>query len=180
MTADIENDVLNIAQDVIVLTTGGTIEKSYDEYDGSLENKDSIIKHIILKKLRMPFTRLHVHSILSKDSLNMTDYDRALVVNSLKVQLEKGWPIIVLHGTDTMAKTAEYCFNELKKISSPIVFTGAMKPMGFDDSDARQNVTEALLASKLLRPGIYISFHNRVFSVPGVRKNREKKTFEAY
>ncbi|OUR97482.1 asparaginase [Halobacteriovorax marinus] len=174
------NDVLNTPQDVIVLTTGGTIEKSYDEYDGSLENKDSIIKHIILKRLRMPYTKLHVFSLLAKDSLNFTDYDRAFVSKNIEVQLDKNWPIIVLHGTDTMAKTAEHCANTLKDLAQPVVFTGAMKPMGFDDSDATQNVTEAILASKLLKPGVYISFHNKIFTVPGVRKNREKRTFEAY
>lgn len=180
MTKDLENDVLNSPQDVIVLTTGGTIEKSYDEYDGSLENKESIIKHIILEKLRMPYTNLHVFSLLAKDSLNLTDYDRAFISKNIEVQLNKNWPIIVLHGTDTMAKTAEYCAENLKNLKQAVVFTGAMKPMGFDDSDAKQNVTEALLASKLLKPGVYVSFHNRIFAVPGVRKNREKRTFEAF
>jgi L-asparaginase len=177
MTIDL--DAPNSPQDVIVITTGGTIEKSYDEYDGSLQNKDSIIKHIILEKLRMPYTKLHVHSLLAKDSLNMTDYDRALIAKTVEIQLEKNWPIIVLHGTDTMAKSAEFCQKYLKDVSMPVVFTGAMKPMGFDDSDARQNVTEALLASKILRPGVYISFHNRIFPVPGARKNKAKRTFEA-
>jgi L-asparaginase len=179
MTKDLDIDIPNAPQDVIVITTGGTIEKSYDEYDGSLENKDSIIKHLILEKLRMPYTKLHVHSLLAKDSLQMTDYDRTLIAKSIQVQLEKGWPIIVLHGTDTMAKTAEVCQKYLKNLETPVVFTGAMKPMGFDDSDARQNVTEALLASKLLMPGVYISFHNRIFPVPGVQKNKLKRTFEA-
>ncbi|TNF00611.1 MAG: asparaginase, partial [Deltaproteobacteria bacterium] len=51
---------------------------------------------------------------------------------------------------------------------------------GFDDSDARQNVTEALLASKILPAGIYISFHNRIFKVPNVRKNKKLGTFESF
>jgi L-asparaginase len=64
--------------------------------------------------------------------------------------------------------------------AQPIVFTGAMKPMGFEDSDAAQNITEALLATKILKPGVYISFHNRVFELPRVRKNKETRTFESY
>jgi L-asparaginase len=55
-----------------------------------------------------------------------------------------------------------------------------MIPMGFDDSDAAQTVTEALLAAKLLKPGFYISFHNQIFEVPHVRKNKEKGTFESF
>ncbi len=167
-------------QDVILLTTGGTIDKSYDEFEGTLENRETMIKDRILGKLRLPYTFLRVYSIMSKDSLYMTDYDRSLIAKSIKTQMDKGFPIVVLHGTDTMAKTAEYCLQEVSDPKVPVVFTGAMKPMGFDDSDARQNVTEALLASKILPAGIYISFHNRIFKVPNVRKNKKLGTFESF
>lgn len=164
---------------VIIVTTGGTIDKTYDELDGSLENKESAIRESILKRLRLPYTELEVISVLNKDSLYMTDFDRSLLVKSLRIQLAKGSPIVVLHGTDTMAKSAQTVLNEIPTPPVPIVFTGAMKPLGFDDSDAKQNVTEALLASKILGPGVYISFHNRIFTVPFVRKNKDKRTFEA-
>ncbi|EQC46007.1 asparaginase domain-containing protein [Bacteriovorax sp. Seq25_V] len=167
-------------EDIILITTGGTIDKSYDESDGSLTNKESILNKEILSYLRLPYTKVHVFNIINKDSLHFTDYDRNILVKTLSVQLEKKCPIIVLHGTDTMAKSAEYCLRTLGEVGSAIVFTGAMKPMGFTDSDAFQNVTEALIASKILSPGIYISFHNRIFSVPGVRKNLQRRTFEEY
>lgn len=166
--------------DIVLITTGGTIEKSYNEMDGSLSNRDSQLKTNILDRLRLPHTNLHLFNIINKDSLNFTDYDRSLLAKTLSVQMEKGFPIVVLHGTDTMAKSAEFCLKTLHNIEVPIVFTGAMRPMGFVDSDANQNVTEALIASKILAPGVYISFHNRVFSVPGVRKNIQTRTFEEY
>lgn len=168
----------NIAKDVIIITTGGTIEKTYDEFDGSLENRGTSIKNRILSKLRLPYTNIHVHPLLSKDSLYMDDEDRELIYQTIFSELDKNSPIVILHGTDTMAQTAEYCFSRLKNLSIPVVFTGAMIPMGFEDTDATQNVTEALLSAKLLAPGIYISFHNQIFQVPFVRKNKEKRTFE--
>lgn len=172
-----ENE-LNQMRDVLVLTTGGTIEKTYDEFDGTLENRESQIRNRILKRMRMPYTRLHVYSLMSKDSLHMNDFDRSLILKSLGLHMQKGHPMVIMHGTDTMAKTAEYVYKKLRP-SVPIVFTGAMRPMGFDDSDATQNVTEALLAAQLIEPGVYISFHNRLFQVPGVRKNKDLRTFEA-
>lgn len=168
----------NRPQDIIVITTGGTIEKTYDEFDGSLSNRESVIKAKITSRLRLPYTNLQVFSVMSKDSLFMTDDDRQLLMHFVRSQLDKKAPIVILHGTDTMAVSAELCQRELKDPSVPIVFTGAMKPLGFEDSDALQNVTEALLASKLLAPGVYLSFHGRVFDVPGVRKQRERGTFE--
>ena len=108
----------------------------------------------------------------------MDDADRKLICETIQEDLKKEAPIVVLHGTDTMALTAEYCFERIKNLSVPVVFTGAMIPMGFDDTDATQNVTEALLAARLLSPGFYISFHNQIFKVPHVQKNKEKRTFE--
>ncbi len=163
---------------VILITTGGTIDKTYDEGEGTLENRDSLIKQALVARLRLPYTELEVFSIMSKDSLYMTDEDRSLICIYMKNQLNRNIPIVVLHGTDTMTHTAEFCLKNIGEVNVPIVFTGAMKPLGFSDSDAQQNVTEALLAAKLLKPGFYVSFHNRIFNVPHVKKNKDKRTFE--
>ncbi len=163
---------------IILIATGGTIEKTYDEGSGSLSNRESIINKHIIDNLRLPYTSLHVFNIINKDSLNFTQYDRTLLAKTISVQMEKGHPIIVLHGTDTMARSAEFCLNNIVNIKVPVVFTGAMKPMEINGSDAQQNVTESLIVSKILEPGIYISFHGRVFNVPGVRKNPGRRTFE--
>ena len=101
-----------------------------------------------------------------------------MIAETVEADMAFNSPIVILHGTDTMAITANYCFENIKNITVPVVFTGAMVPMGFDDTDATQNVTEALLAAKLLPAGLYISFHNQIFQVPHVQKNKEKRTFE--
>lgn len=168
----------NEIRPLTILTTGGTIEKIYDEQEGLLQNRDTIIKNKILQKLRLPYTDIQVTSIMSKDSLVMDDEDRKIILNNIKTFSEKNLPIVVLHGTDTMDLTAKYCFANLKDIKVPVVFTGAMKPMGFDDSDAAQNVIEAIFAARLMEPGFYITFHGKLFNVPNVRKNKSKGTFE--
>lgn len=170
----------NHIQDVVIITTGGTIEKTYDEFDGSLQNRGTSIRNRILSKMRLPYTNILVCPLLSKDSLYMTDEDRSLIATTIQEQMAKSCPIVVLHGTDTMSITAEFCYQNLPQPLVPVVFTGAMIPMGFDDSDAAQNVTEALLAAKILPPGFYISFHNQIFALPNVRKNKEKGTFENF
>ncbi|MFI2812140.1 asparaginase [Microbulbifer sp. YPW16] len=170
---------LNPINTVRILTTGGTIEKSYSEEEGTLKNRASIIREGLISSLRLPYTHLELESVVNKDSLDMDDRDRALIAEAVERTAQQGDPIVILHGTDTMADTAEFCFKKMGQPPVPVVFTGAMKPMGFIDSDARQNVTEALLTARLMEPGFYIAFHNRVFAVPGVRKNREEGTFEA-
>ena len=60
----------------------------------------------------------------------------------------------------------------------PIVLTGAMRPYVMRNTDALQNLTEALLAVQILPPGVYVAMHNRVLRFPGVRKDRARGTFE--
>ena len=161
-----------------ILTTGGTIDKIYDEHEGTLQNRETIIKNKILQKLRLPYRDITVRSLMSKDSLYMDDNDRNLIAAEIHRHAQHAHPIVVLHGTDTMDKTAAHCHHLHPKPAVPVVFTGAMKPMGFDDSDATQNVIEAIFATQLLAPGYYVTFHGQLFQVPHFRKNREKGTFE--
>jgi L-asparaginase len=162
---------------VIVITTGGTIEKSYDEFDGTLSNRGSHLQEI-LKRLRLPTIKIQHQDLLYKDSLEMTDRDRQMILFAVENFLEEKAPIIILHGTDTMETTALHLYEKIQNPTVPIVMTGAMKPFGFENSDATQNFTEALLSTSLISPGIYISMHGVVHKMPGVRKNRDKGTFE--
>jgi len=163
---------------LFILTTGGTIEKIYDEFEGSLQNRDTIVKNKILQKLRLPYTEIQVKQIMSKDSLYMDDKDREFILDSIKTYAKFGNPVVILHGTDTLDLTAKFCFDNYKDIAVPVVFTGAMKPLGFDDSDAAQNVIEAVFAARILDPGFYATFHGKLFKIPNVRKNKTKGTFE--
>ena len=91
---------------VIVLTTGGTFEKSYSEREGSLSNRESQLKHRLLSRLRLPNTEIEVHEIMAKDSLDMTDEDRQWILQKVTEYSKQNVPILVLHGTDTMEQTA--------------------------------------------------------------------------
>ncbi len=170
----------NPMRKITILTTGGTIEKTYDETSGSLKNRETVIRNRIQENLRLPYVKIEVKSLMNKDSLDMDEQDRGIILKAIERFMGYGNPIVVLHGTDTMQQTAEVVQANIVAPSVPIIFTGAMKPLGFIDSDAIQNVTEAMFATGIVRPGVYISFHNRLFAVPGVRKSLEQRTFERF
>lgn len=167
---------------ILVLTTGGTIEKSYDESSGQLDNFENYLSEVLKTRLRLPYTQLRYQSLMNKDSLHMTEDDRSLIFAALVDWSSKVDGIVILHGTDTLNLTAKYCVEQIKKTplasEIPIVFTGAMRPFGFELSDAMQNMTEALIAVKILPAGLYLSFHNQIFTAPNFTKNKDKKTFE--
>lgn len=169
----------NEIRPLYILTTGGTIDKIYDESEGTLQNRNTIIKNKILQKLRLPYTEITVKSIMAKDSLMMNEEDRKFICDAIVDHAKDGHPIVVLHGTDTMDLTSAFCCENAPNINVPVVFTGAMKPMGFDDSDATQNVVEAIFAAHRQSAGFWMTFHGRLFTAPYFRKNRQKGTFEA-
>ncbi|HWZ31676.1 MAG TPA: asparaginase domain-containing protein [Bryobacteraceae bacterium] len=157
-----------------VITTGGTIEKIYSEQRGSVENLESKIE-TYLGRLRLPDTHIDTVRLMNKDSLEMTEADRALVLEAVRARLDA--PIVITHGTDTMVETGVYLKAALGELKFPIVMTGAMTPLGFESSDGLQNLTESLFAARVLAPGIYVVIHNQAFPVDRVRKDKDQARF---
>lgn len=161
---------------ITFITTGGTIEKTYNERSGALLNQHSILSKI-LSTLRLPELSIDQCNVIFKDSLDMTDVDREIVLDIARQAQERSDGIIILHGTDTLEKTGALLYKEIPTPKCPIIFTGAMRPYEFRDSDALQNVIEALLAVRIMPPGIYVSMHNKVLTFPNVTKDQERLTF---
>jgi L-asparaginase len=161
---------------IAILTTGGTIEKTYNESDGTLANVGSVLHHI-LGSLRHHELDIRHIPVMSKDSLDIDDTDRQTILHATKDAMPQNDAIIVIHGTDTLANTGEYLQANLPDVEKPIILTGAMRPYEFRDTDAVQNVTEALLACRLLDPGVWVVMHSRVLRFPGVVKDRDRMTF---
>ena len=161
---------------VAILTTGGTIEKVYNEADGSLRNSGSGLDQI-LGELRLFGLHWRHVPVMSKDSLEMTDRDRQLILSAVREALATDDAVLVLHGTDTLSLTGELLLKELQDLTRPVILTGAMRPFEFRDTDAYQNLTESLLACRLVTPGVYVVMHNQVLRFPGVVKDRERMTF---
>ncbi len=165
-----------------LITTGGTIEKTYDERTARLENRRSIV-HRMLRRLRLEGAAVSTMELMSKDSLDLTDADRDRIVEAVRAagagRSDGARPggVVILHGTDTLTVTGERLHAEFPTPAAPIVLTGAMRPFEMTRSDALQNLTEACFAAGVLPPGVYCVAHGRALRFPGVRKDRERGTF---
>src|SRR5215471_5693014 len=159
-----------------VITTGGTIEKIYSEQTSAVENVDNKIDRY-LRRLRLPDCDVSVRPLMNKDSLEMTDADRSAILQFVDQILGETSAIVITHGTDTMVQTGLYLQEALPELKLPIVLTGAMTPLGFEESDGLQNLTESLFAVRLLGPGIYVVMHNQAFPIDRVRKDRATSRF---
>ncbi len=163
---------------LVVICTGGTIEKVYSEPDGQVRNLDGKIDRY-LSLLRLPDLDIETIRLMNKDSLELTEADRMLILAAVRAKLPRPAPIVITHGTDTMVETGLYLKKNLEGLQAPVVMTGAMTPLGFERSDGLQNLTESLLAAQILPPGVYICIHSRVFPIDRVRKDRELARFVA-
>jgi len=163
-------------QRIYLLSTGGTIEKVYSEQSGAVENRAAKLDRY-LRALRLPDADVRSIQLMNKDSLEMTDADRAEVRDRVAELLPEGAPIVISHGTDTMVETGLFLERAFPSLLVPVILTGAMTPLGFEGSDALQNLTESLLAARLLAPGVFVVMHGQVFPVARVRKDKDRATF---
>jgi len=108
------------------------------------------------------------------DSLEMTEADRALIVQNCLQSDENR--IVITHGTDTMTETAAAIAQAVS--GKTVVLTGAMIPYAFGSSDGLFNLGSALSFVQVLPPGVYISMNGKCFPWDRVRKNRERGEFE--
>lgn len=155
-----------------IFSVGGTIDKVYFDALSEYQIGEPMVDEL-LQQGRVGFDYA-VESLLKKDSLELTDEDRALIHD--KVAVCPAEHILITHGTDTMTVTAAALADITGKI---IVLTGAMQPARFRDTDALFNLGLAIGALNTLQPGVYIAMSGRVFPADGVRKNRVAGRFEA-
>ncbi|MCH2145777.1 MAG: asparaginase [Phycisphaerales bacterium] len=166
-------------RDIAIISTGGTIEKTYCQHDGSLRNEGSVLD-LLLASLDTSAVRIRRVALLDKDSLDMTEDDHDLIARTVVDLAPTTDGIIIVHGTDRLAVTGERVHEAMiasGRMSLPVVLTGAMRPFELRTSDATQNITEALIAVRILDPGVFCVMHGRVLPFPGVVKDRERGTF---
>jgi L-asparaginase len=161
---------------IALLSTGGTIEKTYDELSGVLKNEVSVLD-VMLASLELRGVAIDRVRLMNKDSLDMSAEDHTLIANSVRDRTRTHDGVVVVHGTDRLAASGDRCVEVIGVPRVPVVFTGAMRPYELRSTDALQNLTEALLAVQLCAPGVYVAMHNVVLQFPGVVKDRDLGTF---
>jgi L-asparaginase len=164
----------NPNENVRLLITGGTIDKSYCPVEGHLSFSRT---HVLamLKQARVILPEEQVQTLLLKDSLDLTDADREVICQAAAAATETR--IIVTHGTDTMVQTAQRL--AAKQLAKTIVLVGAMVPYTFSNSDGLFNLGFAFGAVQLLPGGVYVAMNGRIFPWNRVRKNLAQGAFES-
>ena len=155
---------------ILVLTTGGTIDKIYFDALSDYKVGESVVAKLLqIGGVKRPF---RIEEVTRKDSLELEDRDRALIRERVVAAPESH--IVITHGTDTMTDTASALDGITGKT---IVLVGALAPARFGESDASFNLGMAFATAQIASPGVYISMSGSVFRADQVVKDRAKGAF---
>ncbi len=154
-----------------IFTTGGTIDKVYFDANSEFQIGDSLLPELLTES-NIP-DGYRIREVLRKDSLEITDQDRQAIVAA--VSASDSARVLITHGTDTMADTAQ-ALSAIR--DKTIVLFGAMQPARMRRTDAVFNLGFAWAAVQLLTPGVYIAMNGEVFEAGQVRKNLKAQRFE--
>ena len=153
-----------------IFTTGGTIDKVYFDALSEYQVGPTAVADI-LRENNVQCDH-QVTQLMRKDSLELTDDDRAAIRSAIKES--DADRILITHGTDTMVDTAR----TLDGIASKtIVLTGALQPATLKHSDAEFNVGFALAAVQALPAGVYVAMNGQIFDPATARKDRKAGKF---
>jgi L-asparaginase len=161
---------MSASDTIVVVTTGGTIDKLYFDSLSEYQVGESVVRKLLVAaNVRYPF---QIREALRKDSLEMTDEDRETLYRCVAGLGTSR--VVITHGTDTMTASAERLANIQGKT---IILTGSLTPARFSESDAPFNLGMAFAAAQTAPPGVFIVMNGEVFSAAGVRKDREAGRF---
>ena len=162
--------------DLALISTGGTIEKTYLESEGMLANGESVLSHM-LNSLQLFGVKINRMNLMNKDSLDMTQEDHHQIAEQIITSSKNHDGVIVIHGTDKLVETGKKVYDRIDELEVACVFTGAMRPWIMKNTDALQNIVESFAVVQLLPKGAYIAMHNRVLTFPNVKKDNQQMTF---
>jgi L-asparaginase len=155
---------------IVVLTTGGTIDKAYFDALSAYQIGETVVAKLLgIAQVTHPF---QIVEVLRKDSLELDDEDREKV--RAQVVSLPNRRIVITHGTDTMTATAAVLAGVRGKT---IVLVGALAPARFTESDASFNLGMAFATAQVAPPGVYITMNGQVFKGDEVRKDRASSKF---
>jgi len=158
---------------LLILTTGGTIDKNYFDALSEYQIVESGIP-ALLREARVALPH-RVEEVCRKDSLELTDADRAEIARRAGEAPETR--IVITHGTDTMTETAKVLAQAVP--GKTIVLTGALSPARFAETDAPFNLGMAFATTQTAPAGVWIVMSGEVFDGLKVRKDRAAGRFVA-
>lgn len=153
---------------LLILGTGGTIACAETEHGLA----PSVSVNELLKGLELP-AEIYSEQLFNLDSTNMLPTHWETLARRIRERYDEFDGFVVTHGTDTVAYAAASLSCLIRNSRKPIVFTGSMKPMTAEDSDAPKNLRNAVVFAADKRAfGVRVIFGSWLYDGRSVTKFR--------
>ncbi len=162
---------------ILMIGTGGTI--------ASEMSPDGLTPEISSEQLLAAVPRIgelcevDCLQLYSLDSTSLCPAHWQGLARAIRERYDDYDGFVVSHGTDTMAYTAAALSYLIQGSPKPIVLTGAQKPIWFDGTDSKRNLTDAFLYACRGCGGVQIVFNGKVILGTRARKTFSK-SFQAF
>ena len=154
-----------------ILTCGGTFDKVYHDALSEYTIGATCVPEILAEAGMRDHWELI--EVMRKDSLEMDDADRQTLRQAAMAC--SALHLVIIHGTDTMVDSATALADIPDKT---LVFTGAMTPARFRQTDAMFNTGFAIAAALTAPTGVYVAMGGQLYRHDQVKKNRAQGCFE--
>ena len=125
---------------ILMIGTGGTIASQIGQ-DGLRPALTSEQLLCFVPKVS-EFCRVDCIQLFSLDSTNIRPENWVALAKAIQENYDRYDGFVVSHGTDTMAYTAAALSYLIQGAKKPIILTGAQKPISFDSTDSKINLTD--------------------------------------
>lgn len=162
---------------ILMIGTGGTI--------ASEMSPDGLTPEISSEQLLAAVPRIgelcevDCLQLYSLDSTSLRPVHWQGLARAIRKRYDDYDGFVVSHGTDTMAYTAAALSYLIQGSPKPIVLTGAQKPIWFDGTDSKRNLTDAFVYACRGCGGVQIVFNGKVILGTRARKTFSK-SFQAF
>ena len=145
---------------LMILSTGGTIACTQTA-EGLIPtlSADDILAYA---PEAIKLGKIETKTILNLDSSNIQPEEWRLIARAVFECLNDYDGIVILHGTDTMAYTASMLSFMLRNVDKPVVITGSQLPVGHPQTDAKQNLYDALITAASGIAGVLVVFDHQI------------------
>ena len=162
---------------ILMIATGGTIASEMTPSGLAPElNPQQLLSFIPRIAEICEVDCLQLYSL---DSTNICPKHWLGIAAAVQENFEKYDGFVISHGTDTMAYTAAALSYLIQHSPKPIVLTGAQKPIWFDSTDSKRNLTDAFIYACRGCGGVQIVFNGKVILGTRARKTYSK-SFQAF